>query len=670
MIYIKKVLKILLLIVGILFLAFVALIIFAEDEPVSTDAVLSPNAGALSGEGYGAEDTWAIYWYLCGSDLESQGGAATADLNELLEVQLPENVKVIIETGGASEWQNDTVDPNYIERYVYDGTDMVCVDQQSLANMGESETLADFLSFCEENYAADHKVFVFWNHGGGSVDGAAFDEIFDYDSLTLDEMYAAFDSVYTLSEEAPPFELIGFDTCLMATIDTAYTFNDIGRYLVASEEWEPGNGWNYTGFVGGLAENTAINGAQLGKIICDSYVQGCQEVGTAEEITLSVTDLSKVGALLTAYNNIGKEALAAACDDPYFFSSFGRSALSAENYGGNTPDEGYTNMVDLGHLVANASDILPQHSQNLLDALDDCVVYRVNGPYRANATGLSCYYSYNGDVDNYNNFIRVAASEPFAYLYGYELGGELTPEALSYISDMGYEELPTIPTLSENGLEDYPLTVDDDGFLVLSVGTQTADLLKAVYFQMSYIDEEEDIILLLGRDNDLDANWDTGVFKDNFRGVWGSIDGNLVYMDITFEGDDYNLYTIPILLNGEEYNLRVAYNYTAGAYEIMGARRSIDDNGMSDKDLTKLQAGDVITPIYYYMTLSGDDEDVYQFEGDAFTFTADSSFYETELGDGVFSFMFEMVDMQNNSALSDMATFTVNGDEILTTVYE
>ena len=39
-------------------------------------------------------DDWAIYWYLCGSDLESNYGSATEDLSELMEAELPENVKV------------------------------------------------------------------------------------------------------------------------------------------------------------------------------------------------------------------------------------------------------------------------------------------------------------------------------------------------------------------------------------------------------------------------------------------------------------------------------------------------------------------------------------------------------------------------------------------------
>ena len=187
--------------------------------------------------------SWAVYWYLCGSDLESGGGFASADLQELMEVTLPDHVKVVIETGGASQWNNDFVDADKLQRFVYSGNELELVDEQPSANMGETQTLADFLAFAEENYPAEKTAVVFWNHGGGSVTGAAFDELYGGDSLNLSELKEAFGSVWNLSEEKPPVELIGFDTCLMATVDVAAAFSDIGRYLVASEETEPANGW-------------------------------------------------------------------------------------------------------------------------------------------------------------------------------------------------------------------------------------------------------------------------------------------------------------------------------------------------------------------------------------------------------------------------------------------
>ena len=62
--------------------------------------------------------TWSIYWYLCGSDLETNYGCATQDLMELMEVTLPENVRVVIQTGGAKEWQNNVVNADILQRYV------------------------------------------------------------------------------------------------------------------------------------------------------------------------------------------------------------------------------------------------------------------------------------------------------------------------------------------------------------------------------------------------------------------------------------------------------------------------------------------------------------------------------------------------------------------------
>jgi hypothetical protein len=69
-------------------------------EETQTAETAAPSDEAQPTEA--AYSDWVIYWYLCGSDLESGGGFATGDLSELQEVQLPENIKVVIETGGSS----------------------------------------------------------------------------------------------------------------------------------------------------------------------------------------------------------------------------------------------------------------------------------------------------------------------------------------------------------------------------------------------------------------------------------------------------------------------------------------------------------------------------------------------------------------------------------------
>ena len=65
---------------------------------------------------YNKDDTWLVYWYLCGTDLESDYGASTLDLSELVEAKLPPNVKILVQTGGAAEWQNEIVPNGQIAR--------------------------------------------------------------------------------------------------------------------------------------------------------------------------------------------------------------------------------------------------------------------------------------------------------------------------------------------------------------------------------------------------------------------------------------------------------------------------------------------------------------------------------------------------------------------------
>lgn len=126
---------------------------------------LLPNLAACGSEDVSADDTgdgsWAVYWYLCGSDLESQNGCATADLSEMLEVQLPENVNVVIETGGATAWQNEEMDPSKLQRWLYNSDGLQLLEEEDAADMGDSQTLYEFLDYANDNYPADHVAVTF-----------------------------------------------------------------------------------------------------------------------------------------------------------------------------------------------------------------------------------------------------------------------------------------------------------------------------------------------------------------------------------------------------------------------------------------------------------------------------------------------------------------------------
>ena len=659
------------------FLMVTLLVTACSDGSTGEGVTKQANKSADFSDAYKADDTWIVYWYLCGTDLETGSGAASADLQELLEVKLPPNVKFLIMTGGTNQWQNNVVASNAVEFFLYSSNGLERIATFDDADMGNVQTLADFISYGKENYTADHRVFVFWDHGGGSAAGICFDERTE-NMLSLNDVRNAFTASYEPSADNPPFEMIGFDACLMATYDTVNALDGLTRYVTASEETEPGIGWNYTGWVGALAQNPAMGGAKLGQVICDSYMEACESYWVEDTATLSVIDLAQLPYLRNAYESFGLEALRAAHKNPRnFFSSFGRGAASAENYGGNTRSTGYTNMVDLVDLARGNKGILPNTSDKLISAIDNAVVYKVNGSYRNRGGGLSGFYSYSGDEQSLVAYLNLeSAPIPQKLLYYYLIYGELPQDVVPLLDgDTLVTPAPTTPPPQRQDifqlsqLEDFPVQMDKDGNAFVQLTPEQMDLLSSVHCQLVYISTDDDIMLYLGSDADINADWDNGNFTDNFRGVWPMLDGHPVYVEITEENDGYNLYSIPIKLNGVECNLQVAYVYAEEKYYILGARKGLDNHGMSSRELIKLRAGDEITTLHYGMTISGDDEDFTQVEVDTFTIGDNPQVKDEQLGDGSYGYCFEFVSpTADDSALSNFILFTINNGEITTDI--
>lgn len=214
------------------------------------------------------------------------------------------------------------------------------------------------------------------------------------------------------------------------------------------------------------------------------------------------------------------------------------------------------------------------------------------------------------------------------------------------------------------GLEDRAVDIDpSNGSVSVTLSESEMNLLSSVRCNLLYLDEN--VVIHLGSDVNIDADWDTGVFRDNFGGTWPMLDGHPVYIEITEEGDDYNLYSIPIKLNGEECILQVSYSYDTQKYSILGVRRDSEENGMSDQDLIPLKAGDMVTTIHFAKPVS-DDAELAAVEAETFRIGSHPVVEDEELGDGTYGYMFEFLAPTGESALSEIAVFNIEGGNITT----
>lgn len=636
-----------------------------DEDSMINDASGQTHASGKTASNRPDDETWAIYWYICGTDLESDYGCATDNLAETFNREdWPNNLTFVVEAGGTKEWANSLFSDEQITRFVCDKDTQDVVDVLDDTNMGDPDTLADFLEFATENYPADNTMIIFWNHGGGSLGGACFDELNDFDSLTLPEMAEAFSKVYKSSESDPPIDIIGFDCCLMATLDVANVFSGYADYMVASEETEPGSGWDYETWVNLFYEEPNPDPYELSKLICDSYLEyNMEEDPETCKVTLSVLDLNKVPALVDAYDKMGEAALEITAEDSLFYTGFSRAASNSKNFGGRSAEVGFTGMVDLGDFAKNVSEGVDE-AKDVLDALDDAVLYNVTGPYACDATGVSIYHDSNGDPGDVEKFIEVGAGKAFKVFYALGVFDDEDPDTRDFLSNYGIdmEEYPKIAKLTDFLTESPEFIYKEDERASVNIGGDIAQYVSSVDYQLYFIDEEYDAIRFLGRDDEIDADWENGVFTEHFGGMWGYLNGFPLFMDLTYDSDEYNEYTASILIDDYEAFLKVYYDFEENEW-VVGNVFYASENGYVSRDIVEPEEGATISVLCYEQSLSGDDElEPYIF--DEFTYDGNWDFEYNTLEDGEYALSMEFFDAMHNRMDSDILIFEMQDGNI------
>lgn len=601
---------------------------------------------------------YTVLVYMNGSDLESTydeeigeySGAASADIEEMVAGLTGDRARVVLETGGTLAWANEQIDGQQNQRWLIENGSFAHLQDVGKRNMGEAGTLTDFIAWGVEQYPADRYALIFWNHGGGSVYGYGSDEWYGSNSLRLDELEKGIAAAY--QQTGRKFELIGFDTCLMATVENASLLSPYGNYLVASEELEPGHGWDYSRALGELSASSDVDGATLGRWIADSYREQATDNGQEKNITLSVTDLSKIGNVVTALEAFVQEASSAIVNDRAEFYSFANARSRAEEYGGSSSPEEAIDMVDLLSLARNVNASYPDTTTALEAAVQQAVVYNINSEGRPDANGLSIYFPHrNKDsfADNLETFAQIGFSQVYTeFLQDYVDGLMSDTEQVDFAASgdliFNYNDD------EEDEYAPYEVSVDPDAL----------EQIEQIYAVVSmYADDEageDSALIYLGYDHFVDVDWEQGVIRDDFTGEWLMWDGNFVVLDLVSQGDGYIRYAIPVKLNGKEMDVLVHYDTEEGTFEVMGAWAGLDsESGMPDKNIVQLKPGDRIVPQYYVYTSDGDD--VGYIDGDEFVVGDDIDLSYDMLPNGVYEYGFVLIDYSGVETYTDFIDF-------------
>ena len=267
-------------------------------------------------------DSWTIMIYFCGADLESDSGYASNDIEEILSVSnQPDDVNIILETGGTTRWHTTGIDANALSRFHVENKHLVLDEKLTKANMGKQSTFESFLNWGLQEYPAENVGVILWNHGG-ALDGCCFDDSVGSDELLNSETAAAFENVFT-ENGIDKLEFVGYDCCLMQVQDIAEFNSKYFNYMIASEEAEDASGWDYDTWLDDVYDDKDID--TILQATCDGFVATC---GNDSDQTLSYIDLSKMDDYFTKFEAMASAIKATAKSNSSTFSSIIKSVKS------------------------------------------------------------------------------------------------------------------------------------------------------------------------------------------------------------------------------------------------------------------------------------------------------------------------------------------------------
>ncbi len=320
--------------------------------------------------------------YMCGSNLETDAGLASRDLQEMMAAMPSDgSLEILVLAAGSTVWQSD-VDAEKANIYRLTPAGLQLAEAHPSASMGDPDSLSRLLRCGWEHCPAERYALLLWDHGAGPMMGVCFDERYPsaqgMDSLSLTELRSALLNSPFAEEK---LAWIGFDACLMATAETACAVAPFAEYMIASQELEPPDGWCYD-FLSGAARHP--DGAETGRLAVDMYAAFYAD--SLSDVTLSCIDLSQM-------ENVSREMTAlfgSFSVDTGNYAGFALSRSEARRIGGTVYDYDLVDFMDLLEVYGEEG---VADCGALRDALAQAIVCsRSNCPFR---NGLSLYYPFS-----------------------------------------------------------------------------------------------------------------------------------------------------------------------------------------------------------------------------------------------------------------------------------
>jgi hypothetical protein len=364
---------------------------------------------------------WTVMVYLDGdNNLETYG---IQDINEMEMVGSTADVNIVVQADRIPGYDISNSDWTTTRRY-YITKDLnpnqissPLISDLGELNMGDPQTLVDFVNWAAINYPAKKYSLVIWNHGGGFrslnlVKDIAWDDTNGRDKITMPELEEALSMISAQIGEN--IDLVGMDACLMAMAEVAYQIKDDADILVTSEESEPNEGWPYDTILSQLVSNPLMSAEELATAIVDKYIYSYP----FSNVTQSALDLSYIDTLASQLSNLALEIMGDSSTPKYKYIL---AAEDSQHYNG---DYDFIDLYDLCNNLLIYSNSLEVKNivLSIQQTLNSAVIKSgYSGVGVSRSRGLSIYFPYYSydNYYNYTNFAQDTSWDEMLLSFGY-----------------------------------------------------------------------------------------------------------------------------------------------------------------------------------------------------------------------------------------------------------
>lgn len=525
-------------------------------------------------------DSWTVMIYMLESGMEEKYGRISEVLGSL-SYDLPQNINVVVEVGGCKNgWNTEGIKPDKIQDYAVQKNGIRLISEKGLENMGKSDTYSSFISRTVKKYPADRYVSVIWGDGGGLINGAGRDVLYNNDPLTPDEIATA------LKKTETKLDIIGFDSGFMSNMETASLLAPYADYMIASQDIMPYNGWDYRGLFKTISETPSLTPETVGQAVCD----GVKEKVSADQelfLSMSLIDLSAMKLVDSEFDGIAG-SMVSLCEDIGKLRAMTALINSAPSFGANSVYEGYSNLVDLDAFMNAVITASQNGDSDITSAIDRAVIYKVNGEFYESSCGMSVYYPKNRLPQEINGYKKICKSEKYKeYLDKSTASMSITRRTADYRETEAWKRYSELSDTYMNAEPDlrggYMLSASNDNTFI-NIGV---NLYK--------YSEEDGLYMRLHTDNDVYYSNITNMYENTLKNSQLKMNGIAVESYLVTSWGDMSIYSIPVIYDERTTNLRVLCEKDEDkcTYKVLGIF-----DGTSDRKYKIPSSGDTITPIY------------------------------------------------------------------------